>query len=322
MSRKKRAETLAQKIRKDVLPAKIHDIGEKPCIIVDAMHLAYRVKFTHKNLTFKGKGTGIMFGFLNALKTLILTERPGKIVICWDGFRNPKRIELLPNYKGHRVKEPKEYERFLKQVERTKKLLHYMGITQAHNPEVEGDDMVYLITKKTMLTYPVVIYSGDKDFKQLINKDVSVLNPREKYNNSYHTFLIDHSINIYQYIDYLCLVGDDSDDIPGYRGIGPARAKAFLQKYSSIKDYLDSDDEYSGLLDKDKLREIWVRNRMLMDLKRFNEKYHTPKDITYYRGKSMPKQNIVKFNGYAAKYGLKTFLTETFKKPFIDLYNA
>jgi 5'-3' exonuclease len=156
---------------------------------------------------------------------------------------------------------------------------------------------------------------------QLINYNVTVYCPRNKTAFTPFAFIADHQCEISQYVDYLCLVGDKSDDIPGYRGIGPARASAFFKAYKNIQQYLDDKNaEYSGLSDKQKLAEIYKRNRLMIDLRYFNERYHKGTEITYFKNKRSPKFNEERFNLMCTKYNLKTFLTETFKKPFKALH--
>lgn len=308
---------------KKLMPEKKESMGK--CLILDGMNLAYASYYAYAKLRAKGKSVSIIFGMPLKVKALIQTEAADKVIICWDGDKHPRRMELLPTYKSHRAeqKDRKDEEKrkdFLSQIDRVQKLFYYMGIPQVYNEKMEGDDAVYWVTKRMQNLYNVTIVSGDKDFGQLINRNVSVLNPRNKYSDTWHTFLLDKAVEIHQFVDYLCLVGDDSDDIPGYTGIGPVRAAKFLKIHGSIRAYLkDKNSEFSGMNDKDKLKQIWKRNRELMDLKRFNEKHHSEKDVTYIKDKRMPSFNEKRFTRFCTKYRLKTFLFSTFKAPFLKL---
>lgn len=305
-------------------PMRKNDINANRCFVIDGMSLAYTAYYAH-NLSYKGKSTSIMFGMLDQLKSLMMLYKAHRVIVCWDGERNPKRIELHPGYKAHRNLNmtKRQKRKFKEEIERVKKMIYYLGISQAYNPAVEGDDMVYWVTKKMQNLYKTWIISGDKDFLQLINYDVQVYNPRTKHSHHYSTFYIDNKVEPSQFSDYLCMVGDKSDDIPGYRGIGPVRAASFLSMFKSIKNFIkDENAEFSGVSDKEELEKVWRRNRMLIDLKRFNEKYHTEADLLYIRNKSMPKFRPEKFKAYCLRYGIKTFTFEKFLKPFQDLSNA
>jgi len=297
-------------------------MGADRCFVVDGMNLAYSSYYANSSLRYMGKSTSMLFGVPNQIKSLINMEKIARVIVCWDGEKNPERLRLLPEYKSHRKANLTDQQRanFHKQIRRLRKLLYYLGLPQVYNPAMEGDDAIYWVVKSCQHLYDVRIISSDKDFGQLINKDVSVWKPRNKYCDTWQTFFLDYKVEVHQYVDYLCLTGDDSDDIPGYRGIGPARASAFLGKFGSIKAYLkDRKAEFSGLNDKEKLREIWKRNRMLIDLAKFNETHHKLSDVLYFKDKKLPKFQREKFIAYAKTFNMKTFLTEQFQKPFIQL---
>lgn len=309
-----RAETFLPKAR--------HEPGLKRCFVIDAMHLTYRAHYAHHNFKHKGRPTSIIFGVINMLKSIIFQENPEKLIMCWDGNNHPKRVKLLPDYRSSRKKkrDPEERKSFMRQVKTVQMLLYYMGIPQVYNENVEGDDMVYLVTKSMGLLYPITILSGDKDFKQLINKDVMLRNPNDRYGDSWQDFYLHTRIEINQFVDYLCLTGDKTDDIPGYGGIGDARAVKFLNMYGSIRNYLrDKKAEFSGISDRKALLKVYKRNKRLIDLKWFNERYHTAKDIIYFKNRRNPKFNAEKANRLFMKYGLKTFMFQSFQKPFIKL---
>lgn len=304
------------------LPPQRHEVGADKCLVVDGMSMAYTAYYAH-NLSYKGKSTSIMYGMISQLKSIMAIYPPSKIVVCWDGNKSERRLKWLPEYKSHRAKNmtQKERNRFHKEVARVRKMLYYLGIPQCHNKEIEGDDMVYLVMKRMLNLYKVWIISGDKDFCQLINYDVTVYNPRTKIPYSTFAFICDNKVEIWQYVDFLCMVGDKSDDIPGYRGIGEVRASKLLLQYGSVKNFIKTKGaEFSGVSDKKHLKHICKRNRRLIDLKWYGEKYHSEKDILYYKGKRVPKFQEEKFKAYCRKYGLKTFLFTTFIEPFQKLY--
>src|SRR5690606_30476155 len=143
------------------------------------------------------------------------------------------RLKWNPNYKGHRdaKRDPDDRKKFEKEIKRLRKLLYRMGIPQCVHPDCEGDDMIYKVVKKEVVFAPVIIVSGDKDFIQLVNHDISVLNPRDKFKTGTFAFSCrPEGVELPQYLDWLILVGDSSDDIKGVPGIGPKRAKDFLMK--------------------------------------------------------------------------------------------
>lgn len=303
------------------LPKQRHDTSIAVCNIVDGMGLVYAANAAYGKLSFKGKSTSIIFGVPQMLKSLI-QRFGGKWVVCWDGARHHKRIELLPAYKSHRYKnrDPKDKERIDKDAIKLRKLVYAMGIPQAYDPEVEGDDMVYFVWREMIKTYRINIISSDKDFIQLINYDTQIYNPRTNSPLSANGCPADISVEIPQHIDYLCLVGDDSDDIPGYRGCGPKTAQKFFKQFYSIKEYLESDQIFLGLTDKDKLREVYRRNRRLIDLALFAKKYY-PVDYKpkFYKDKVIPKFNDERYRELCFRYNLKTMFYPAFINVFKNL---
>lgn len=318
----RRKQKKTKLIQMPSLPSKKHEPGSKPIIVIDGMNMAYAAHYAYSRLkhrSLEGKITpvGIMFGIPAMLKGYFQNHgwSPSQVIICWDGKRSKQRLKLLPEYKAHRdIKNRTDKKNLYRDVKRAKKLFHAMGITQAHSKFVEGDDMLYMVVKKSVLFNRVVIISGDKDFLQLVNKDVSLYNPRQDtlevpgLVNAHH-----YGVHIQQMVDFFCLVGDKSDNIPGYSGIGEVRGAKFLEKFGSIKAYLDDEDaEYPGLNDKEKLREIWERNRLLMDLPLFNKTYLKNKSIRYHKGISKPEFNDEEYMAICRKYGLKTMMMEKF----------
>lgn len=307
------------------LPKKRHEPGTARCLILDGMNLAYQAYYAYHNLSHKGKSTSILFGMSQIISGLIKMHRPVKLIICWDGYRSKRRLKKLPGYKSHREegRDKEKHGKFLKEIKTCRKLFSYMGIPQAHNEKLEGDDMIYWVNKKMQLIYPTLIVSADKDFKQLINYDVSLYHPRSKEVSGVFAFSASNAgIAVSQYRDYMILQGDKSDDIPGYPGIGPVRAGKLLKDFGSISNYLKSKEDFPGLTDKEGLKKLYKRNRFLMDLPYYNEKYHTDKDITYFRGKSSPAFNDAKYRRICLKYNLKTMLSDTFTKTFKNIING
>lgn len=307
------------------LPKRKHEPGGRKTLVLDGHNLAYAAYYAYSKLTYRGKSVSIIYGMAQVVKALISQKNPLKVIICWDGDKHPERMRLLPTYKHHREKnrDKKQRKAFLKEIDRAQRMFYYLGIPQAYSKEIEGDDMIYMVTQKEKVLAPVEIVSGDKDMAQLIDWDVSLWHPIKKVPYNPWGFSLSFSVEIMQYVDYLCLVGDPTDDIPGIHGIGPKRATDFLQKYGSIKAYLEDEDAiFTGMMDKDKVRKIYKRNRRLMDLKLFNRKYLKGAQITWIRGRKFPELNEAKFRAFCIKWNLKTMNTETFIKPFKELQNA
>lgn len=321
---RKNKDTLTNhfKALKDHLPPRRHEPGHKEMLVVDGMGIVHAAYNSYRGLSSGGSSTSLLFGVPQMIKSLIKRFPGAKIIICWDGKHHPKRLELLPEYKSHRLKnrDPEERTKMEKQILKLRKLLFFMGIPQAYDSAVEGDDMLYFVYKEKIKGYYLRIISGDKDFIQLMNYDCQIYNPRTNAPLDVHGCPGDIPVPVFQHVDYLCLVGDESDDIPGYRGCGPKTAQKFLKQFESIKQYLKSDEDFAGLNDKDKLREIYNRNRLLIDLKRFCRlNYPEGYRARMYGDKSSPNFNEERYREMCSKYRLKTMMYPAFIEIFKNL---
>lgn len=309
----------------DDLPDKRHEAGSDRYIIVDGMNLAHAAYHAYSRLSNKGKSVAVLFGFPNMLKSLMLKNnfRPDKTIIAWDGLRSKIRMGIWQNYKSHRDdKDPSIKIDIERQVKLLRKLLYYMGICQAHDLDLEGDDMVYFLTKKYQMLGKVYIVSGDKDMLQLVNRDVTVYNPRTDELFTPEHVTIKTGVKVTQFLDYMYLVGDTSDDIPGVRGIGEVRASKFLNFYGSIKNYLkDKDAEFTGMMDKEKVAKIAKRNRKLMDLKYYCEKYFPDYKIKYYKDREFPRLRLNKFIRMCREFKMGSLTQPMFTSWVKSLHN-
>lgn len=292
-------------------------LKNKKILIIDAMNLTYRAYHAYRHLKNGGIPTNIIFGGVTLINALMNQFRPDEVFICWDGKRSPERLKLNPNYKaGRRTKTEEEKRDFYNQVLEVRKLIHTLGLKQILNPDMEGDDIIYLLVKKysKIPTNKITIISTDKDFHQLIKPNVRI------YNTASNKLV--HSENcklLYGYtpqncVDYLCMVGDDSDNIKGVRGIGETGAKGILQEFSSIKKFLESDKPF-GKVNKETLETVWRTNRQLISLRVFYKrfikgKYKNP--IQFYNNIPNPKFDRKGLMSMCKKYNINNFLKPEF----------
>ena len=114
----------------------------------------------------------------------------------------------------------------------------------------------------------------------------------------------------------LCLVGDKSDDIPGYKGIGEVKARKFLDQFGSIENFLESEEKFPGI-DNEGLSELYKRNKSLIDIRVALKEYPITTIPIYYNKKN--EILIKKLMGQFSEYSLNSFLTQEFLKPFKTL---
>lgn len=285
----------------------------KHLLLIDAENILHQSFHKFANLKSKdGKPSGAIFGFFRSLHYYVTRFNPDEVICTFDNGHSKYRTALLENYKGHRKNISIDYESLQSQKKVIHKMLGYLGIKYVFDKkkqfDYEGDDYLAWLVLNNPLD-KITIISSDKDFNQLINKSVKILNPRKdelvNLRNCHEIF----GYEPHETVSYLALVGDSSDDIPGYPGIGPKKARAFLDKYGTIENALKM------RCNLDKLSEIWERNRLLIDLRYFLEKYPMPLPLIPFHTK---KQRIDKFNKMAESYSMKSFLTPIFQEPFLN----
>ena len=261
-----------------------------------------------------GRPSGAIFGFFKSLHMYIDRFNPKEVYITFDNGHSEFRDKLNPNYKGHRKNISIDYESLQLQKAEIMKILRYLRINYIFDKNksynYEGDDFLAYLVLKKFNNDKVTIVSSDKDFNQLISSSVKIFNPRkEQYVRE------DNCMDLFGYspdetVDYLSLVGDKSDDIEGYPGMGPKKTRTFLDKYGSINNYLkDHDDE--------KMKAVYEKNRQLIDLKWYINNIHLKSlPIKKYNDKNL---KLEKFKEICITYSLASFMTNNFIKVFQEL---
>lgn len=283
-------------------------------LLIDGNNQSWRAFHKYKGLRHGKHKVSLVFGMPSIINGLINKFKPSKTIITWDGNKSKHRLDILPDYKGKRKFRP-DFDDWFKQKGIVQNLFYYLGIPQVHNENMEADDYIYMLSKMYRKQgYKIIIVSADKDFKQLINKEVSVYDGKFLFTKKNLKEVFGYSAN--QIVDYLTLLGDTSDNIPGYRGIGEKKCKDFLGKYGSIQSFLQSSDEYN-LINKETLLQLSIKNTNLIDLRYFYKTYLKGRiNVTYLRGKREPKLNKRILFKFCRRLNIKTFIQPAFLKNY------
>lgn len=286
----------------------------KKLLLVDGNNQAWRGFHKYKGLRHGKTHVSMVFGMPSIINGLIKKFTPTKSLIVWDGGKSKHRLEAHPTYKGKRKLNP-DFEDFVKQKDFVTNLFYLLGIPQVKHPELEADDYIYMVARTYVKRgYEVIIVSADKDFKQLISDKISIWD-----GNTLLTKTNLERISGYraeQIVDYLSLLGDSSDNIPGYPGLGEKRCREFFNKYDSIKQFLESNEEYR-FIDRNKLLEVVKKNTLLIDLRYFYQVFLKGKvKIRYINKDKSPSFQKDAFLKICRKLKIKTFQQKTFLKNY------
>ena len=207
-------------------------------ILIDGHSIAFRAFFALGDLkTKKDFPTSVIHGFTMMLKKVVEDYSPDQLIIAWDVSRNTFRTNLYKDYKANRSSSP---DSFKIQIPELKKIITSFNIVQVSKENYEADDVLGTLAKKmSSKQNKVYILTGDRDSFQLIDKNINIIYTKKGISETEiideKTFQSKYGIEVHQYIEYLALKGDTSDNIPGVPGIGEKTAIELLKKYKDIE---------------------------------------------------------------------------------------
>ncbi|HAU1652945.1 TPA: DNA polymerase I [Legionella pneumophila] len=216
-----------------------------PLILIDGSSYFFRAFHALPPLTnSKGQPTGAIYGVANMIKKIIKDYQPEEIAVVFDAKGKTFRDEWYPEYKAHRPPMPQELS---SQFQPLIQLLQAMGLPLLIIDGVEADDVIGTLAKQaTEQGIPVVISTSDKDMAQLVNKHVSLINTMSNYSMDIDGVKEKFGVAPEQIIDYLTLIGDTVDNIPGVEKCGPKTAVKWLTEYQTLDNLIAHANEIGG----------------------------------------------------------------------------
>lgn len=203
-------------------------IAQNPLILVDGSSYLYRAYHAFPPLTNSaGEPTGAMYGVLNMLRSLIMQYQPTHAAVVFDAKGKTFRDELFEHYKSHRPPMPDDLRA---QIEPLHAMVKAMGLPLLAVSGVEADDVIgTLALEAEKMGRPVLISTGDKDMAQLVTPGVTLINTMTNTILGPEEVQTKYGVPPELIIDFLALMGDSSDNIPGVPGVGEKTAQALLQ---------------------------------------------------------------------------------------------
>ena len=207
-----------------------------PCILlVDGHAYAYRAFYAIRSLNAPdGSPTNAIYGFLKMLGRMRATVNPTHLAVIWDGGLSSERTAAHPEYKAQRPPMP---DGLARQMDGIVEYLRAAGLASWCRDGVEADDWIAVAARRAEdAGARVVIASADKDFMQLVTARVGLLNPGDKSERIWTEVevIAKTGVRPEQIVDWLSLVGDSVDNIPGVPGVGPKTATGLLQQFGSL----------------------------------------------------------------------------------------
>lgn len=204
-------------------------------LIVDGHAYAYRAFYAIRSLSSPGgRPTNAIYGFIKMLAKMRAKVNPSHLIVVWDGGLSAERQTALPGYKAQRPEMPADLG---KQLDEIGRYLTAANIAAFCGAGIEADDYIAFITQAAVRAgWEVVIASADKDFMQLVGSGVGLLNPNDKSETIWGAEQVRAKTGVMpeQIVDWLSLLGDSVDNIPGVPGVGPKTATDLLQQFGSV----------------------------------------------------------------------------------------
>ena len=237
-------------------------IAPNPLVLVDGSSYLYRAFHAFPPLTNSaGEPTGAMYGVLNMLKSLISQVQPSHIAVVFDAKGKTFRDEMFEQYKSHRPPMPDDLR---KQIQPLHDIIRALGIPLLVIEGVEADDVIgTLAVAASKANQKVLISTGDKDMAQLVDDNIMLINTMNNTLLDRDAVIEKYGIPPELFIDYLALMGDSADNIPGVAGVGEKTALGLLQGIGSMAEI------YANL---DKVAELPIRGAKKLGDKLLAEK--------------------------------------------------
>ncbi|QOD59604.1 DNA polymerase I [Polaribacter haliotis] len=224
---------------------------QKRVFLVDAYALIFRGYYAfikNPRINSKGLDTSAIMGFMNSLLDVIKRERPDKLAVCFDKGGSADRVEMFEAYKANRDATPEAIKLAVPYIMEILKAMHIPIMVKEG---FEADDVIGTLSKQAEKEgYKTFMVTPDKDFAQLVSENIFMYKPR--FGGGYDIWGVPEVLAKFeitdplQVIDFLGMMGDSSDNIPGLPGVGEKTAKKFLAAYGSMENLLANTHELKG----------------------------------------------------------------------------
>ena len=227
---------------------------KKRLFLLDAYALIFRGYYAfikNPRINSKGTNTSAIMGFMNSLLDVIKREKPDHLAVCFDKGGSQERTDMFPEYKANRDETP---EAIVIAVPYIQEILQAMHIPVVVKEGFEADDIIGTLAKQAEKEdYQTFMVTPDKDFAQLVSENIFMYRPARMGNGIeiWGVQEVQEKFEVErpeQVIDYLGMMGDSVDNIPGLPGVGDKTAKKFLKQFGSMENLIENLDQVQGKL--------------------------------------------------------------------------
>ncbi|MCP4473896.1 MAG: DNA polymerase I [Gammaproteobacteria bacterium] len=239
-------------------------MAEKLLMLVDGSSYLFRAYHALPPLNNRDdEPTGAIYGVINMVRSLLKEHQPDYIAMVFDPAGKTFRHDLYPDYKANRGDTPED---LLTQIAPLYEILEAMGLPLIIVDGVEADDVIGTLAQQAQqANLKTIISTGDKDMAQLVNSKVTLINTMNNSTLDRDKVKEKFGVKPEQIIDYLTLIGDTSDNVPGVTKVGPKTAAKWLSQYESLDNLVRHSDEIGGKVG-DNLRQALEQLPLMREL--------------------------------------------------------
>ena len=277
-------------------------------LIIDGHAYAYRAFHAIRELRAPdGLPTNAIFGFVKAVAKMRAGLSPTHMIVVWDGGLSAERTAALPEYKAQRPAMPEDLE---SQLDGIVGYLEASGVASICHEGVEADDYIACLARRAVEAgMEVVIASSDKDFMQLVSDRVGLLNPNDKSEIIWREDQVWNKTGVApsQIVDWLSLIGDSVDNIPGVPGVGVKTAAELLKQFGSVSGLYSRLDEVKSDRIRKALKDAEGDVRRNVELIRLKDDLTCDFSVEELAQKPADDERLA---GLLRRWGFKTMLAE------------
>jgi DNA polymerase-1 len=278
---------------------------QKPLILIDGSSYLFRAFHALPPLTnSKGEPTGAMYGVINMIRKLIKDYAPEKIAVVFDPKGKTFREDLYPAYKANRPAMPEE---LAQQIPPLFDIIKAMGLPLIIVDGVEADDVIGTLAKQAEQQHlSTLISTGDKDMAQLVNAHTTCINTMTGKTLDSSAVKEKFGVTPEQIIDYLSLIGDSVDNIPGVPKVGPKTAAKWLAEYTTLENIMQHAEAFKGKIGE-YLRDSLAQLPLSKDLATIRTEIDLPVTIDQLTPQPAHTDKLIE---YFTHYEFKSWLAE------------
>ena len=218
---------------------------KKLLTLVDGSYYLFRAYHAMPGLTnSENEPTGAIYGVINMLRKLIRDEQPDYFAVVFDAKGKTFRNDLYPEYKANRPPAPPD---LVAQIAPLHEIIRALGVPLLSIDDVEADDVIATLAEQAAQAgLKTLVSTGDKDLAQIVNDDIHLINTMSNTRYDRAGVIEKYGVAPERIVDYLALIGDTSDNVPGVPKVGPKTAVKWLAQYGTLDDIMANADSFPG----------------------------------------------------------------------------